>query len=301
MKKLTTNEFIKNFYSRYPNGLDLDLSEFSYFTSRTKSKTICKIHRNVIMNTANNLMQGIKRCKECKSEAISSVQRHDIQVFIKKSHEVHGNKYDYSKVIWAGTRTNVKIICNVHGEFYQNPQSHWNGYGCYKCGYSSLRKSKEEFEAESRTVHGDRYEYNLVEYVNNYSPVSIKCKKHGVFEMSPKDHLIYQRGCTKCFPGNRSWAETAWLDQLGIPYENRQKRITASGKTFLVDALVGNTVYEFWGDFWHGNPKRYNLDDKNTKCNKTYRELYENTVKKKESIKSAGYDLVEIWESDFRQ
>ena len=61
MKKLTTAEFITNFYQKYPDGLNLQLNKFQYATARNKSITICKTHNKEILNTANNLMQGIKR------------------------------------------------------------------------------------------------------------------------------------------------------------------------------------------------------------------------------------------------
>lgn len=300
MQKLTTEKFLKNFYDKFHDGLDLDLSEFEYETARTYSKTICKKHNIVIQNTANNLLQGIKRCKKCKSEAISSHREYNLDIFLTKAKAKHGNKYDYSNVEWIDSRTKVKIKCEKHGYFLQNPQSHWNGYGCPKCGYTSLRKNVKSFVKQAKNIHFDRYNYSLVDYQNNFTPVKIICKEHGVFEISPKDHVLYQRGCPSCFPGNQSWLEIAWLDELNIPRENRQKRISANGKSFLVDALVGNTVYEFWGDFWHGNPKMFNPEDKNAKCNKTFKELYEQTCRKKEAIKEAGYNLVEIWEHEYK-
>ena len=93
--------------------------------------------------------------------------------------------------------------------------------------------------------------------------------------------------------------EIAWLDSLNIPLENRQKYIKINNKRILVDALVNNTVYEFWGDFWHGNPDKFNPNDRNTKCGKTFGELYENTLKKRKLILDAGYSLIEIWESNY--
>ena len=50
--------------------------------------------------------------------------------FIKKSREVHGDKYDYSKVEYVKNHTKVCIICPKHGEFWQVPNSHLNGNGC---------------------------------------------------------------------------------------------------------------------------------------------------------------------------
>jgi G:T-mismatch repair DNA endonuclease (very short patch repair protein) len=60
-----------------------------------------------------------------------------------------------------------------------------------------------------------------------------------------------------------------------------------------------NTVYEFHGDFWHGNPNIYNHNDINPTNHKTYKELFNNTVKREMAIIKLGYKLITIWESDY--
>lgn len=56
----------------------------------------------------------------------------------------------------------------------------------------------EEFIERAKVVHGDRYDYSKVEFVNATTKVSIICKEHGEFRQSPKKHLSGQ-GCVKCF------------------------------------------------------------------------------------------------------
>lgn len=83
---------------------------------------------------------------------------------------------------------------------------------------------------------------------------------------------------------------------------NKEFRISLEdGKYYLVDGYCkeNNTVYEFHGDFWHGNPNIYNSDDINPRNKKTYGELYKMTIAKEQIIKSIGFNLVIIWESDF--
>ena len=53
--------------------------------------------------------------------------------FIKKAKEIHGDKYDYSKVEYVNTLTPVTIICPEHGEFEQIPKVQLKGYDCKKC------------------------------------------------------------------------------------------------------------------------------------------------------------------------
>jgi rubrerythrin len=107
--------------------------------------------------------------------------------------------------------------------------------------------------------------------------------------------------CAKCYPFNTSKAEVLWLDSLAVPYECRQIFLKIGDRRYQVDALVGNTVYEFWGDFWHGNPKYYKADDINPKNKISFGVLYESTVTKRNLILGAGYELKEIWLSEWEQ
>lgn len=59
--------------------------------------------------------------------------------FIRRAREVHGDKYDYSKVVYVNNRTKVCIICPIHGEFWQIPFSHLQGRGCVKCASAAKR------------------------------------------------------------------------------------------------------------------------------------------------------------------
>ena len=98
--------------------------------------------------------------------------------FIEKAREVHGDKYDYSKVRYANSKTKVCIICPKHGEFWQEANSHLQGSGCSKCcGNNSY--ATEEFIEKAREVHGDKYNYSKVEYKGMHTKVCIICPEHG--------------------------------------------------------------------------------------------------------------------------
>jgi len=60
------------------------------------------------------------------------------------------------------------------------------------------RKTKQEFIEEAQQVHGDRFDYSEVEYVNTHTPVKIMCGQCGlVFFQEPSSHLA-GHGCPKC-------------------------------------------------------------------------------------------------------
>jgi hypothetical protein len=60
--------------------------------------------------------------------------------FIKRSKEVHGDRYDYSVSTYNGFRKHVNIVCSIHGIFKQTPVKHYSGNGCHKCGQISSNK-----------------------------------------------------------------------------------------------------------------------------------------------------------------
>ena len=61
--------------------------------------------------------------------------------FIKKSTDLHKNKYDYHLVDYKSAKINVNIICPIHGIFEQTPTSHLMGKGCQKCG-GNIKKTQ---------------------------------------------------------------------------------------------------------------------------------------------------------------
>ena len=125
----------------------------------------------------------------------------DTKSFIEKAKSIHGDKYDYSKVEYVNSHTKVCIICPKHGEFWQLATNHLRGKGCSKCKNESTSKrqvsSKDEFITKARKVHGDKYDYSKVEYINSQTKVCIICPIHGEFWQSPNPHLR-GKGCGLC-------------------------------------------------------------------------------------------------------
>lgn len=117
--------------------------------------------------------------------------------FISKAREVHGDKYDYSKVEYKGNKNKVCIICPEHGEFWQLPSSHLKGAGCPNCS-GNKKYTTKEFIEKARKIHGDKYDYSKVEYVNSETKVCIICPEHGEFWQKPARHLMGQ-GCPNCW------------------------------------------------------------------------------------------------------
>ena len=118
--------------------------------------------------------------------------------FIIRSKSVHSNLYDYSLTKYINKRTKVIIICPIHGKFEVLPQVHLKGCKCRFCVGNNFKMNNDVFIKKSKEIHGNSYDYSLVEYINNYTKVKIICPLHGVFEQTPNSHLSNKNGCSKC-------------------------------------------------------------------------------------------------------
>lgn len=121
--------------------------------------------------------------------------------FIQQARDVHGDTYDYSKVVYTGNTDKVTITCKEHGDFRQTPKEHKKGSGCSKCGVEkrvlSRRSTIDSFISNAHNIHGDKYSYHLVDYKDNKTKVDIVCPLHGVFSQRPNDHIT-GNGCPHC-------------------------------------------------------------------------------------------------------
>ena len=115
---------------------------------------------------------------------------------LKKLKEIHGDEYDYSKVEYIDSKTEVCIICKIHGEFFQTSVNHLRSRGCSKCG-GNYSYTTEEWIKKVKEIHGDKYDYSKVNYNHSQEKISIICKIHGEFLQKPSKHLE-KHGCNEC-------------------------------------------------------------------------------------------------------
>ena len=292
------------------------------------------------------------------------------ETFITRSQEIHGNLYDYELVDYKNNRTDVKIKCNHCGKiFLQRPCKHLMGRGCPDCGAKkgsiNTTKSFEAFVSESTLMHGNKFTYFKQDYKNRYQKTDIKCNTcEKIFKQIPGSH-IQGRGCPFCagnmlqtteqfiasikhIDGNDfnydlthytgdttpviitcnncdrnfkrrpchhrngakcpycirrvSLFEIDFLNYCDIPYiygKNRQLRVNPYSVDGYDDKT--NTIYEYLGDYWHGNPEMFDKSKLNKICKKTFGKLYDMVFKRFDFLKSKGYNIKYIWENDWKK
>ena len=194
------NDFIKS--ARQKHGNKYDYSKVDYVNSRTKVCVICPEHGEFWVRPSNHLNGS--GCRKCANEKRAIKKRLTLDSFLERAMEVHGKKYDYSKVEYVNNSTKVCIICPEHGEFWQTPQNHLKGSGCTLCFRKKNLSTNSDFIKKAQSVHLNKYDYSLVKYENSQTKVKIIChekdkngKEHGIFEQTPSTHL-QGGGCPKC-------------------------------------------------------------------------------------------------------
>ena len=176
-KRLTTKEFIEK--AKIVHGSKYDYSQAVYVGSKSKVKIICTIH-GVFEQLHHSHLSG-SGCPKCVGLNKTTEE------FINQAKIIHFNKYDYSLVKYFNSRTIIKIICSMHGIFEQMSTIHLIGHNCPRC--MNWDVTTEEFIRKSELVHGNKYDYSLVNYNTNILNVDIICSIHGIFKQKPNFHL----------------------------------------------------------------------------------------------------------------
>ncbi len=293
--KYTRDDFIQKSVAVHHDRYCYDHAE--YTRSSIPVRITCKTHGDFYQRP-NDHLRG-RGCPVCGGSKKITTEE-----FVQRAKEVHGDTFDYSQVEYRNMDSKVTIRCKVHGVFTQWASSHLLGVGCSKCSTAraadALRFTTEEFVQRAKEVHGDTFDYSQVKYTGAQDKVQIICKKHGSFFQIANDHLQGNK-CPAC-KGSISRKERLWLDAMGIPniVECRQVLLQTVAGNFIVDGFCAetNTIYEFLGDYWHGNPKKFPTGTNPTNHTE-FSMLHKKTMDRLDSLKELGYNVVYVWESDW--
>lgn len=178
-----------------------DLSGAIYSGTDGKIKVICREHGE-FFPTYSNFRSG-QNCKACARESHISKVTMPKSDYLDMAKSIHGDRFDYAGMIYRGASKPVTVRCREHGIFTTRAQTHLGKHGgCDNCFRESVSRRKisntAEFVEKSKLVHGDKYNYDKVDYKLNFIHVTITCPEHGDFTLSPATHLK-GCGCQCCY------------------------------------------------------------------------------------------------------
>lgn len=186
-KRGSLDEALQRFKDTH--GSRYDYSLVNYRNVDSKVKIICAEH-GVFLQTPYSHAIG-NGCPKC-------IGRHKTQdEVIELFRLAHGDRYDYSQVVFARMNNKINIICREHGIFSQSATNHAAGQGCVRCA-GNYQYSTQEIVDKFKGVHGATYDYSLTEYIGNDEKVSIVCRIHGQFNQVVYSHLSGS-GCPDCY------------------------------------------------------------------------------------------------------
>lgn len=200
------NDFIKKANIKHGNSYDYSLVD--YVDCNTDVEIICRKHGNFWQKPVYHLRGH--GCPICSNEKRGPKKITTCEL-VERFCEVHGDKYDYSKVVYEGPKSKVTVICKEHGEFEQLPFAHLSGQGCPKC--SGVGLQCEDYIRRFREVHGDKYDYSKADIKKTKDKITIICPEHGEFLQSPQKHLLGQ-GCPECAKKNRGIKNSCGFEEF---------------------------------------------------------------------------------------
>lgn len=205
MKKQTLLEFINKFQIKFPCK-KYDFRESEYVNSHEKMKVICD-KGHIFYIRPCDLLNGYG-CSIC-----GGTKKMTTEEFIIEANKVHNNYFFYDHCHFINVNSKVIVTCPIHGDFKVKANNHLNGANCKKCTTKgithqiTLRKTKnkstkklttDDFKKKLFNVWGNQYVLdNGSVYQGANKSISVLCKKHGMFKITP-NHILNGRGCPVC-------------------------------------------------------------------------------------------------------
>lgn len=332
LRNISTTEYIERCIEIHGDTYTYELTNF--INRDTPVILTCTVH-GPFKQQPYRVLRGFG-CLKCTYIGRGITTR--TENFIAKALQVHGSMYDYSQVKYINGIRKISIVCKKHGIFNQSPNDHLTNHGCPKCGeqrrddtciqlYGVKRPIQlEHFKLKRKNnniqkyggEYGQKHNLHAFELLNDKNWLYneyVTCKKSGlqisielnVSEGSIRTYL-QKHNIVITRQGNFSGISIHWLNHISttqnifIQHAQNLGEYQLPGTKLLVDGYCQetNTCYEFHGDIWHGNPKLYQPHEKCNPFSKlTAGELYQKTMERDNTIKSLGYSLEVMWESDY--
>ena len=163
-------------------------------------------------------------CSKCKGNKKLTQEE-----FLEKVKGIYGDLYDFSLFKYEGHSKKGEVICNRCGwHFFMSANNLLcKNQGCKVCNNEEARKRQTlttgQFIERAKRIHGNKYDYSKVNYVNNSTKVEIICPIHGSFWQEPRNHIGSNRqGCPKCRASKGESQIRDLLDRYSIKYETEK-------------------------------------------------------------------------------
>lgn len=265
------NESNQEFFIRRANIIHnnkYDYSKVEYVNNSTKVCIICPEHGE-FWQIPNDHTSNHSECPKCAAITRSQKTAFSNEEAINRLKLIHGDKYDYSKVVYKNNRSWIKLICPTHGEFQIKAEWAFKGRGCKKCSNEARKLNTEIFIQRAKEIHGDKYDYSLVNYIDYKTPVRIICPDHGEFWQTPNSHLgVNPSRCPKCSYVSKGELNIhTWLTTHSVDFD-WQYLIETNGRRLYADFYIKGEkpcIIEYNGTQHYKQCSKFHLSEKDFK------------------------------------
>lgn len=291
---MSNEEYFFQLFERFPDNERKYTYKNEYVKSSELLDMVCNDCGHEFSQLAKNHMKD-QGCQECYFTSKLMTE----EEFKRRGGEIHEYFYKYENVNYINAITDVEIYCPNHGYFMQRPHLHLRGCKCPKCSVQKRTKTLDEFKHQGNKKHNNLYIYDLVNYINDFTPITIICKKHGEFIQTPSNHLR-GTGCPICNLSKGELEIKKILTECQIDFDTQQefldckyiRTLPFDFSIFENGTMVG--LIEFQGG-QHFSRWRYEQDDTELNIRKLRDKI------KKDYCESNGIPLLEIHYKDIKK
>lgn len=297
--KLTNEQFISQL-----NKVTSTIHLVGEYNGRHHPTTFTCPHNHTWSALPNNILKGFG-CPVCSRKIKKTTQQFEQELdTINKKRE---NKVFLCKgQTYVSSFVPLQFRCNNNHEWTNTPSNVINNQqGCKICAGKN-KKTTQEFEQELKEKRSTIKIKEGEHYFTAHTKMIFLCDAGHEWSARPIDVLIGY-GCPHCVKKGYSKKAIKWIREMShvgnIQHAENGGEYLIPSTPFYADGYCKetNTIYEFYGDCYHGNPNVYSPTTRCHPYNRqlTAQQLYERTINREQLIKSLGYNIVTVWENDY--
>lgn len=324
--KKTHEQFLLELNQRNLNFPDYQIKLVEnelYSNLDTKLKFECLNGHPIFESSPRYIITKQSGCPKCGSKRTGHKNLNNHDSFLQKL-AIRNKQYSPVLLVpdeqYNGIHSKLKFQCadNKHPIWEATASSIIQGSGCPICGNQISKITHQHTHSqflELLNLRNEEYPLKQVflskgqTYTTQKDKLEFYCNHNHTWNTIPGDIIHRKIGCPFCAASKTfSFMAIDWLSWIA---ESNQIDIIHRGNTdneyiipttkYSVDGYCKetNTVYEFHGNYWHGNPRLFDCMDTNERTNTTFGSLYDKTIARENHIKSLGYNIVTIWEDEY--
>lgn len=310
--RLSEETLLQRMYKIHGDSIKLNKP----YVGNTKSHNEFICDTGHVWNTsAGSILRG-HGCPQCWKSKLSLKQTRTIEQIAEQIYNKHEDRVKIIDTDYKGYTVKHQFVCSKgHAWLATINCILKTKHGCPECSFKTtslkLAHSKDKIVQSLFKIHGNKVKLTGDYSGNTHSNNEFICDKGHIWKANVNNVVIRKTSCPYCCrsPGF-SKMEKKWIKLMKrkvnsniVTSEQQDIKIKLKGfkKCVIPDGYdpITKTVYEFHGDYWHGNPRLWKKDFKIGSL--SMKELNRKTRKREKSLLKAGYRVVYCWESDFKR